>query len=133
MIDLSVVVLPAPLRPSSVTTSPLRTSKSTPCRMCDSPYHAFRPETSRRTGATGSAWGPATAMAASAMCAAHIRFHDDRVLGDRLVVSFGDDTAAREYGYRIREVGDDTQVVLDHQHRSIRSDAFDQSGDAADI
>ena len=28
MIDLSVVVLPAPLRPSSVTTSPGRTSKS---------------------------------------------------------------------------------------------------------
>ena len=41
MIDLSVVVLPAPLRPSSVTTSPVATSKSMPCRMCDSPYQAF--------------------------------------------------------------------------------------------
>ena len=30
MIAFSVVVLPAPLRPSSVTTSPGRTSKSTP-------------------------------------------------------------------------------------------------------
>ena len=30
MIDRSVVVLPAPLRPSSVTTSPAATSKATP-------------------------------------------------------------------------------------------------------
>ena len=40
MIDFSVVVLPAPLRPSSVTTSPSKTSKVTPCRMWDSPYQA---------------------------------------------------------------------------------------------
>jgi len=43
MIDFIVVVLPAPLRPSKVTTSPSRTSKSTPCRMWLSPYQAFRP------------------------------------------------------------------------------------------
>src|SRR6185436_11712369 len=45
MIDLSVVVLPAPLRPSRVTTSPACTCRSTPCRMWDSPYHACRPFT----------------------------------------------------------------------------------------
>ena len=33
MIDFSVVVLPAPFRPSSVTTSPSRTSKVMPCRI----------------------------------------------------------------------------------------------------
>ena len=43
MMDFIVVVLPAPLRPSSVTTSPSRTSKSTPCRIWLSPYQAFRP------------------------------------------------------------------------------------------
>ena len=32
-----VVVRPAPLRPSSVTSSPRPTTRSTPCRMCDSP------------------------------------------------------------------------------------------------
>jgi hypothetical protein len=37
MIDFKVVVLPAPLRPSKVTTSPSRTLSATPCRMCDSP------------------------------------------------------------------------------------------------
>ena len=36
-IAFSVVVRPEPLRPSSVTTSPRRTSSETPCRMCDSP------------------------------------------------------------------------------------------------
>src|SRR5580658_10717566 len=43
MIDFIVVVLPAPLRPSNVTTSPSRTAKSTPCRMWLSPYQAFSP------------------------------------------------------------------------------------------
>ncbi len=43
MIDFIVVVLPAPLRPSSVTTSPSPTSKSTPCSTWLSPYQAFRP------------------------------------------------------------------------------------------
>ena len=57
MIDLSVVVLPAPLRPSSVTTSPARTSNVTPCRMCDSPYQACRPSTaSSGSRASHQAW-----------------------------------------------------------------------------
>src|SRR5471032_135462 len=42
-----VVVRPAPLRPSSVTTSPSSTWKSTPCSTCDSPYQALRPLISR--------------------------------------------------------------------------------------
>ena len=37
MIALSVVLLPAPLRPSSVTSSPRLTTKSIPCKMWDSP------------------------------------------------------------------------------------------------
>src|SRR5205807_278463 len=45
MIDLSVVVLPAPLRPKSVTTSPLATLNAAPWRICDSPYHALRSRT----------------------------------------------------------------------------------------
>src|ERR1700716_2406597 len=45
MTDLSVVVLPAPLRPNRVTSSPRPISKPTPCRICDSPYQACRPST----------------------------------------------------------------------------------------
>jgi len=41
--DFSVVVLPAPLRPSRVTTSPAFTLKLMPCRMWDSPYQAWSP------------------------------------------------------------------------------------------
>ncbi len=59
MIDFSVVVLPAPLRPSSVTTSPAATSKSTPCRTCDSPYQAL----SSRTASSGAPAAPAAPAA----------------------------------------------------------------------
>ena len=52
MMALSVVVLPTPLRPSRVTTSPGCTSKVTPCRMCDSPYQASRSFTDSRARAS---------------------------------------------------------------------------------
>src|SRR3954471_9390111 len=48
IIDFIVVVLPAPLRPSSVTTSPGNTSKLIPCRTWDSPYQAWRSRPARR-------------------------------------------------------------------------------------
>src|SRR5262245_31317902 len=54
-IDLNVDVRPAPLRPRSVTTSPLFTAKSTPWSTCDSPYQAWRLETRR----TSFNWNPA--------------------------------------------------------------------------
>src|SRR5882724_2661693 len=41
MIDLSVVVLPAPLRPIRQTISPLATSMPTSCSTWLGPYHAF--------------------------------------------------------------------------------------------
>src|SRR5690606_34706037 len=90
MIDLSVVVLPAPLRPSRVTTSPWTISRSTPCRMCDSPYHAWRPS----TFSSGSAAGEGSTAdilraAASAMARPHIGLDDRRILRDRRVVALG--------------------------------------------
>src|SRR5205814_10299783 len=50
-IALRVVVRPAPLRPRSVTTSPLFTLNATPCSTCDSPYQAWRSETRRTSSA----------------------------------------------------------------------------------
>src|SRR5450830_111140 len=44
MMERRVVVRPAPLRPSKVTTSPLFTLRSTLCRICDSPYQDCRLE-----------------------------------------------------------------------------------------
>ena len=48
MTERSSVVLPAPLRPTRVTTSPWPTVRSTSRRACASPYQADSPATSRR-------------------------------------------------------------------------------------
>ncbi len=94
MIDLSVVVLPAPLRPSSVTTSPGATSKSTPCRMCDSPYQACKP----RTASSGlpAVRVAAGLVAASGMTGTEVGLHHFRVGGHRRVVALREDLAARQ-------------------------------------
>src|SRR5688572_1445990 len=97
MMDFSVVVLPAPLRPSSVTTSPARTSKVTPCRMCDSPYHACRSRT--ESSASGNA-------------GAHVRLDDVRVARDRGVVALGQDLPAREHRDGVGQLLHHAQVVL---------------------
>src|SRR5690349_20167785 len=117
--DLSVVVLPAPLRPRRVTTSPRRTSNWTPCRMCDSPYQACRPLTER--------------SGLSAMFRSQVGLDDVGVLRHRLVVSFGDDLASREHRDAVRELRDHAQVVLDHQHGPVSGDAPDEGRSALDI
>src|SRR5215218_4688809 len=119
MIERKVVVLPAPLRPKSVTVSPSRMSRSTPCRTWLSPYQALSPRTSRR--------------GALLMLGSHISFTHPRILADGLIGSVGEDFAARQNGDAIAEVGDDVQVVLDHQHGAVAGNAPDQIGDAADI
>src|SRR5438876_6244136 len=99
MIDFSVVVLPAPLRPSSVTTSPSRTSKSMPCRMCDSPYQALSPLTSTTLG----------------MSCSQIRLNHARILRHRVVVALRQDFATLQHGDVIGQRRDHGKVVLNHQ------------------
>src|SRR5687767_2048506 len=113
MTAFRLVVLPAPLRPSRVTTSPSATSKSMPCRMCDSPYQALRPRTSSMPGA-------------------QVGLYHLRVLRDAGVVAFGEDLAAREHGDAVGERRHHGKVVLDHQHRAVGRDALHQRGDALD-
>src|SRR5438067_2974106 len=86
MIDFSVVVLPAPLRPSSVTTSPSATSNSMPCRMCDSPYQALSPFTSNSLGMAGP----------------EIGLDHARVLGHGVIVALGEDLAPLQHGDAVR-------------------------------
>src|SRR6476661_11019468 len=95
MIDFSVVVLPAPLRPSSVTTSPSPMSNATPCRMCDSPYHACRSRTfnSGAVAGAGAALGDALAMARS-----HVSLDDGWVRRYRRIIALRQHLAAREHG-----------------------------------
>src|SRR5215831_7916897 len=119
MIDFSVVVLPAPLRPSSVTTSPARTSKVTPCSTCDSPYHACR---------FSIASSAASGMTHSEIGLAHlgVRRHGG-------VVAFGEHAAAGEHRDAVAQVGDDGKIVLDHQHGAVGRHPLDQRRDAADV
>src|ERR1041384_8812574 len=122
MIARSVVVLPAPLRPRRVATSPSSTVKSIPCSTCDSPYQACSPAISSNG-----------APAESRMTGAHIGFDDLRVGRDRGVIALGEDAAARQDGDRLRQIGDDRQIVLDHQHGAVPRGIADETRDAADI
>src|SRR3954469_19095125 len=82
MIDFRVVVFPAPLRPTSVTSSPVRTSRSTPWSTCDSPYQACR---------------PLSESSGSAMLRPQVGGDHGRVLGHRLVLALGEHLAAGEH------------------------------------
>src|SRR5580658_3903920 len=86
MIARKVVVLPVPLRPSRVTTWPAGTTKSMPCRICDSPYQPSRPATSSKVSA------------ASAMAGSDIGFDHGRVARDLGIEPFGQDLAAGQHG-----------------------------------
>src|SRR5438093_11538918 len=105
MIARNVVVLPAPLRPSKVTTSPSATVKLIPCRMCDSPYQACSSSTRSSCGRGGTGSG---------MTGSEIGFDDLRILRHRRVIAFGQNAPAGQHGDRMREVGDDRQIVFNH-------------------
>src|SRR6185295_11917149 len=99
MMARMVVVLPAPLRPSKVTTSPGFTSKVMPCSTWLSPYQPLRSR---------------TLSCASAMPRSHIGFDDLGILRDLGIVTLGQDLAARQHGDPLRQVRDYRQVVLHH-------------------
>src|SRR3954454_12391452 len=130
--DFSVVVLPAPLRPSSVTTSPAFTLKLMPCRIWDSPYQASRFSTAS-TGARPTAVTARSAISASAMTCPQIGFLDALVLGQFGIIAFGEHLAAGQHGDDVGEIGDDAQIVLDHQDGVFRGDALDQCSDLVDV
>src|SRR5262245_54827241 len=117
-----VVVLPAPLRPSNVTTSPARTSKATPCSTWDSPYQAWRSRTARRGTDASAAIDPA-----------HVGLDDVGMPGNARVVALGQDLAPRQHGDRRGQILDHAQVVLDHQHGAMSGDRADETGDAGDV
>src|SRR5882757_7634333 len=128
--DLSVVVLPAPLRPSSVTTSPAFTLKSMPWRIWDSPYQACRFSTAS-TGLPEVAGVVAigAAIFTSAMTCPQIGFLDALVLGQVGVIAFRQHMTARQHGNDIGEVGHHAEIMLDHQDGVLRRDALDQRRD----
>src|SRR5712664_1843078 len=132
MTDFSVVVLPAPLRPNSVTNSPLPISKSISCRMCDSPYQACRPATFK-SGSPAFISGPPAFTCGSAMTGTDIGLDDEGIGGHCGVGSLRQDLAARQHRDRVRQVGNHRHIVLDHQHGAIARQLADQRGDAFDV
>src|SRR4028119_2442138 len=115
MMARSVVVLPAPLRPSSVTTSPAATSNPTPCRMWLSPYHASKPDTSSSAllGGIPRPLGIPSAMRRRSFgLAAEIGRHDLRVAGHAAVVPFRQHLAAGEHRDGVAEARDHPAVAL---------------------
>src|SRR5699024_1970936 len=108
----NVVVRPAPLRPSRVTTSPRLTLRSMPCRTWDSPYQACRPSMCSRLSAVRAA-------EVSDIGGSHVGGHDGAVAGDFRVRPFGQNLALVEYGNGVGEFGNDAEIVLDHQHGTV--------------
>src|SRR5689334_15965130 len=127
MIARKVVVLPAPLRPSSVTSSPSPMANSTPCKMCDSPYQACRLPTRNRSS------GELREAGASAMSGPHIGLDDFGIAGHRLVVTLGENAAAGKDRDRVGQIGDGRQIVLHLQYRAVARGLPDQPGNAPDI
>src|SRR5882724_1543598 len=124
MIARRGVVLPAPLRPSNVTTSPSATAKLIPCSMCDSPYQACSSSTRSNSWPDGPQISTNTASLTlgdcpgSGMTGSEIGLDDLRIFRHRRVIAFGQDPAAGQHRDRVREVGDDREIVLDHQDRA---------------
>src|SRR5258706_12479117 len=116
--DLSVEVRPAPLRPSSVTPSPLFTVRSTPCSTCDSPYQACR---------------FAMLRTASAMGGPHVRLHHRGIGGDLGVASLGEHRAASKDRDPVADARNDAHVVLDHQHGAAHGHFLDEVLHAVDV
>src|SRR6478752_2806704 len=121
MIDFSVVVLPAPLRPSSVTTSPSFTSNATPCRICDSPYQAWRSLITSSDFFTSS------------MAHSHVGLANLGIAGHRVIIAFRQHAPAREHGNVVGEIGDNRKIMLHHQHGTVGRHALDQLRDAVNV
>src|SRR6202161_4076350 len=113
--DFSVVVLPAPFRPSSVTTSPGFTWKLMPCRMWDSPYQASRFWTARVGAADAAVAVVASAIFTSTMAGPQIGFLHTRIFRQLGIVTLRQHMTARQHGDDIGQVRNDAEIMFDHQ------------------
>src|SRR3984957_13395541 len=140
MIALSVVVLPTPLRPSNVTTSPACTLKVARWSTWESSYQASRLSTAR-SGRVSAMTGPRMTgpkmtgpkMTGPKMTGPEIGFAHRRILRHRLVVALGQHVAAGEHGDAVAQIGDDAEIVIDHQHGALVGERADQRADAGDV
>src|SRR5919201_10993 len=114
MMQRSVVVLPAPLRPTSVISSPSRTSRLTSRSACACPYQALRCLT-------------------SSIGLSEVRADDPRIPAYLVVRAVGDHPTLLHHDDSIGELGDNAHVVLDEKHRAAGADVTDQRDGALDV
>src|SRR5262245_43820992 len=93
-----VVVFPAPLAPISVTTSPLRTSRSMPFTALIPPYETVTPLTSSK-------------------CASQVGRDDRGVAPDLVGCALGNLPSVVEYGDPVAQAHDEPDIVLDQEER----------------
>src|ERR1043165_2904309 len=114
MIARRRVDLPAPLRPTMVTTSPAATSSDTSLRARACPYQADRFSTLN-------------------IGVSQVGGHDARVAADLGVGAFGEDLAVAQHRDGVGEGADDVHVVLDEYDGAPFPDPRDQLDGAVDV
>src|ERR1700743_3423368 len=103
--------------------------------MWDSPYQACRSFTDN-TGAAATGAAAVVAGAAvfrSAMTGSKIGFLHALVLGQVGVMTFGKHAPAGEYSDDVGKIGDDAQIMFDHQNGILRRNALDKRGALIDV
>src|SRR5690606_15430010 len=100
--------------------SPSPTVMSTPWRTWLSPYQALRPET----------WSSGFI---SRVPRTHIGRPNPRILADRRIIALCQDFSPLQDGDMVADIGDDGEIVLDHQHGALPGDVPDDGGYRADI
>src|SRR6266536_5167821 len=123
MIVRMVVVLPAPLRPSSTVTASGRIRSDTPCKMWCWPMWVWRSSTSRMLVSIN--------LARTGHAAAEVGRLDLEVLADRLGRAVGDQAAVLEHRDRVGQRHHHVDLVLDEQDRLVAPglDALDEADD----
>src|SRR3989454_1140528 len=118
MTHRSSVVLPAPFRPTSVTSSPSPTCSETSRSAWASPYRAERPSTS---------------SAALRMSLPQVCGDDGGILADGGVGALRDHAALLQHDHLVGELRHDAHVVLDEHDGPARAALSDQVDRAADV
>src|SRR5690349_9922636 len=100
--------------------------------MWDSPYQASRFWTLSTCRSADWAAG-ASAIFTSGMTGPQIGFLDAFVLGQFGVVALRQHLAAGQHRDDVGEIGDDAEIMFDHQDGVLRRDALDQRLDLVDV
>src|SRR5712692_525992 len=118
MTQRRTVVLPAPLRPTSVTSSPPPTRNDTSRTAWASPYQAERPATTR---------------AGLGMGLSEVSGDDRGIFTDGRIRTLSDDAALLQHDHLVGELRDDAHVVLHEDDGAVATQATNELDRSLDI